>query len=74
MSIFRRIVVAAFAVSLASLFHPAAFAANQPGGQLGSLVCQRDFRSEGRGLDALGLADLEVNQLMRLVTGESLHR
>ncbi len=40
MSIFRRIVVAAFAVSLASLFHPAAFAANQPGGQLGSLVCK----------------------------------
>ena len=24
--------------------------------------------------DALGLADLEIDQLMRLVTGESLHR
>ena len=42
--------------------------------QLGSLVCQRDFRSEGRGLDALGLADLEIDQLMQLVTGESAHR
>ena len=31
---------------------------------LGSSVCDRDFRAAGRGLDALGLADLPADQIV----------
>ena len=36
--------------------------------QIGSLVCERDFRGEGRDLEALGLAHLEPAQIIRYVT------